>query len=535
MTFLFKRAKKGMIFMKKIEYNISRKKKQYDDLIKKEYEIKQQKEEVERKIKSLKEIDKHKPLLVRLFKKIFERIAEMLNIPTRKSREMENLQRQITEAYDKLKDIRYKKCELDNGQTAFESLEDLSQEQVNEYTKKVSNRANAISELKLDKKNNPSRIVDEFKTIIQDDNPINKYKILDYVFAKKDFIDDFHEKYINNALSQNEDLENEEMVMQDIYSDEVDIKDIESALSFILNEDVSFDWYTAHFIGENFECTVGGELIGEYDTNSPMLREAVMVMKEYGEVIAQTIREIAKEKHPDLLNFTESFDFKKSYKNNDKGKNIGKGHSFKQDYKKQKEDLSKMSFCKSYFDSDICKEYYTTLNGAKDKHPEKIMDYLFAKEADISVKDIEAVVSYSVQTPVHFDFSSKTFKSALWEIDAKGSFMHSEELPSKECRKLSRFFKQYGEKSVSLLFDIAKKQQPSLLTDNKTGIAVSKEFTKTTCSEVFPESSSIDTGYHGDTMKIDDYDDIDDLIDSVSSEEQGTSERNTIFYDDLEL
>ena len=86
-----------------------------------------------------------------------------------------------------------------------------------------------------------------------------------------------------------------------------------------------------------------------------------------------------------------------------------------------------------------------------------------------------------------------------------------------------------------MLFDIAKKQQPSLLTDNKTGIAVSKEFTKTTCSEVFPESSSIDTGYHGDTMKIDDYDDIDDLIDSVSSEEQGTSERNTIVYDDLEL
>ena len=157
MTFLFKRAKKGMIFMKKIEYNISRKKKEYDDLIKKEYEIKQQKEEIERKIKSLKEIDKHKPLLVRLFKKIFERIAEMLNIPTRKSREMENLQRQITEAYDKLKDIRCKKCELDNSQTAFKSLEDLSQEQVNEYVEKVSNRANAISELKLDKKNKINR------------------------------------------------------------------------------------------------------------------------------------------------------------------------------------------------------------------------------------------------------------------------------------------------------------------------------------------------------------------------------------------
>ena len=99
--------------MKKIEYDISRKKKQYDDLINKEYEIKQQKEEIERKIKSLKEIDKHKPLLVRLFKKIFERIAEMLNIPTRKSREMENLQRQISETYDKLNNIRCKKCELD--------------------------------------------------------------------------------------------------------------------------------------------------------------------------------------------------------------------------------------------------------------------------------------------------------------------------------------------------------------------------------------------------------------------------------------
>ena len=552
--------------MKKIEPNIKKLKSDYDKLTMEEHKLKQYKEEIERKIISLKEADRHKPLLVRLARKLFQRVAEILNIPTKRTIEMDNLHRKSTEAYEKRKSISAEKHELDNSQEAFETLEGVTLKQVEEYNKEVSERNQIINDLVIDKEKNPSRVVEEFNSIFEKDNSSNKFRILDYVLAKKKFIDTFHKKYNNYSTEIKTELSNTNAQKKKIYSNEVDIKDIEAALSFVVGQKVEFNWTTGHFKGENFECTVGGEMIGKNNLDPKTSKETIALMREYGETIAQTIKDIAEKKHPKLLMFMEDKDFKKSYKLYENGKNVDRSSYTKNNHQEQVSALSNATSCKCFLDSNLCTEYYGSKNDKRDNHPEKIMNYLFAKaeyskntnktvngisyhkdgeryiftsgkedkyqvfDINVNIKDIEAALSYFAEIPVHYDFSSNTFKSSLWEINSKGKFINSKTIPTKEYKKLSKFFKKYGEKTEELFKETAKREQPSLLTNNKEFIAVPQEFINILDKEV----TNIE--YNGGTMRLDDFDgDIDDLINSIKVEDNQGLDEQTHSHDDLDL
>lgn len=404
---------------------------------------------------------------------------------------------------ESLKNVESQIKAINKQQLKDRSFDTITDNDLTEYRNNVVLKETEINKIRVESQKNPSMILKEFSQIKGWDEPINKHKVLDFVLEKKDFIDKFRDAYKKGDVAFEYDGKKYTSFQDDdfrtIYSDEVDIKDIEAALSYALGQDIVFDFNSMRYVGETFECRIDGTITSV--SQNGVLPEQTMVLKEYAERLSETIEKIAKEKHPNLLTGKTKDAFIISKDKFDTKHNVSNDKSDISYYQGHKDALSILVANKCFVESKIVTEFNSIKVNKKSLQPEKIMDYLFAKnnflkehpfikddglsfnvtkdnsfafansirgkykslDTYVGIKDIESALTYITQTPIHYDFQANTFKSSLFEVDADGNFLHSETMPSKEYKQLSKFFKEYGKTTSDLFREIARRDAPSLL------------------------------------------------------------------------
>lgn len=516
--------------MTREKQNLVEEKLHYDKLRKEEQELSEKLKKNEQRQNELTNLGLSKFFLFRIMQIALIRpftslIKAVFNIPpNRRELELQQLGQEYKALDERLKTVDNSIKQMNKEQSKHHSFDSISNDDLIEYRENKIAKETAINDIRIDNQNNPSLILKEFSQIKGWDEPIHKHKILDYVLEKKDFIDKFSDAYRNGDIAFEYDGKKYTSFQDDdfrtIYSDEVDIKDIEAALSYALGQEIVFDFNSMRYIGETFECTLQGE---PCCNKNDITIQQQMIIKEYAEKLSKAIETIAKDKHPDLLKHHTVEEFKKEQEKFNAKKNISKDKIDNDYYQTRKEALSVLVASKCFYNNKIVPEFTNIKGKNKPNNPYKVMDYLFAKnnfintyhptkssgisfkvEKDgtfsfengsraknkvldvyISLKDIESALTYALSVPVHYDFQSRTFKSALFEVDEKGNFLHSETIPAKEYKELLKFFKQYGEKAAELFRDVAAKEAPSLLykpSDVKTE-TFSEAITKETATK----------------------------------------------------
>lgn len=432
-------------------------------------------------------------------------VKNLLNLPpTERETQLNALDEKTTVLSKRMSSINKQVADISEAESVFNLFDTITKDDIEEYRENVIAREQEINSMRSDAAKHPSCIVQEFSQIKGWDDPINKHKILDFILEKNEFINKFLDEYDKGNIAFEYDGKKYTSTQNDdyrtLYSTEINIKDIEAALSFALGEDVSFDFKKMRYVTKEVEYDISGDCVSAEHVWSPNEKNE-MVMKEYGERLSKMIEAIAKEKHSDIFKYKDKDGFEFQKIKFDRKTHIAEDDVFKDAYYNYKDALSVMVAHRSYIESKIATEFNAIKGTKKQKQPKEIMDYVFAKanfikqhnpikdagmsfsiekdgsynfkngtkeknkvlDINVGIKDIESALTYATQVPVHYDWETRTFKSALFEVDGYGQFIASELMPAREYKELHNFFKEYGEKTTDLLIETAKRDAPSLL------------------------------------------------------------------------
>lgn len=413
---------------------------------------------------------------------------------------LSNLSEQANILDDRIKDASKEIKGIEKDKAKDFSL--ISKETLEEYRTFTQERKKEVEDITYEARNNPSMILKEFSEIKGFDEPINRHKILDYAMAKMQAV---KERKIQRDLGQETSIafkyDGKEFTSKcdgkrNVYSLDFDIKDIEMAISFAMNENVVFDFDKMSWKGETFTADIKGNINADFDP----ARKAIFA--EYGERLGKMVREICKEKHPSLITgkgerFSNIKITNRQYRRKDEYK--GTNTKFvENEYNQTRQKLSSMLANKQFVESKVVTEY----NAVKEfqKKPDAyivdytIQKYLFVKNGDyrtvgvsfevdkkgnmmfennfnathkclstkVGIKDIEAAVSTVTKFPVHFDTRTRTFKSVAFELDSKG-IKSSDAMTTKEYKRLETFAKEYIPKLIPIVDVLAPK--PVIVND----------------------------------------------------------------------
>lgn len=468
-------------------------------------QLAEKKKDVRYRYNLWKEKQKKKLLLTRFFEGIADIFKGILNLPTNSSMkdEFENL---LTDIDLRIKEIDVELFGIDVEMPKTEEKATERDNAIQEYREMQIPKINTINRIRYDANKNPSEIVKEFNQIDGATALTNRHKILDYLCVKNDLITNFHSIYLDDQLSlDSNEFAKSQLVGLDkkVYSDDVDIKDINAAMSHILNAEVEFDFNTLQFVGKDFAFNVNGVTCDyEYSalfTKYNLSTNQIMYAKAFVPQAVKLIYDVCQRKHPELLNYKTEKDYFPKENDLMQGKNVKFAKWYKGYYQTHKDALKVPKNEKCYLATKICREFESTYNKKDNIKPKEIMNYLFEKrdflknndieneyivgvkkekshynfqlgyneenvlDKNISFNEVVGALSYATGVPVVYSFEKNTFKSALWEVEPDGTFISSVDMPTNEYLNVSSLFKKYGEKTVDLFKEIAEMEKSSLL------------------------------------------------------------------------